>query len=112
MNTNKTEKFNARVETIEGQSTVYLTGELDLSVSTDFRVVMEPLISNSDIDLIVNMNELKYIDSTGIGILLSILKTRHSMSSKFKVVEIPQQIQKLFDMTGIAKFFEAEEKNV
>ena len=107
MNTNKSEKFNAVTERSEGLCTVYLIGELDLSVAPDFRLVMEPLVGDSEIDLVINLKDLKYIDSTGIGILLSILKARHGMNARFVVDEVPTQIQRLFDMTGIAKFFNA-----
>ncbi|AJS60140.1 STAS domain-containing protein [Paenibacillus sp. IHBB 10380] len=111
MNTNKNEKFNVTTETTEGSCTVFLQGELDLSVAPDFRLVMEPLIGNSDLNLIINMKNLKYIDSTGIGILLSILKARHGMNAQFLVQDVPAQIQKLFDMTGIAKFFASQENS-
>ncbi|MFC7678515.1 STAS domain-containing protein [Paenibacillus sp. GCM10028914] len=111
MNTNKNEKFNAKTHMSENACTVFLSGELDLSVAPDFRLVMEPLVSNSELDLIVNMKDMTYIDSTGIGILLSILKARHGMKARFAVEEVPQQIQKLFDMTGIAKFFASQENS-
>ncbi|GAB6992424.1 STAS domain-containing protein [Paenibacillus pini] len=111
MNTNKNEKFNATTESGENKTTVFLSGELDLSVAPDFRLVMEPLVGNSDLDLFINLKDLKYIDSTGIGILLSILKARHGMNARFVVDEVPPQIQKLFDMTGIAKFFAPSENS-
>lgn len=111
MTTNKNDKFNARTVSEEGKNTVYLSGELDLSVAPDFRLVMEPLVGDSEVDLAINLKELKYIDSTGIGILLSILKARHSANASFSVEEVPAQIQKLFDMTGIAKFFEPQENS-
>lgn len=111
MNTNNNDKFNAKTHMSEGVCTVFLSGELDLSVAPDFRLVMEPLVSNSEMDLIVNMKDMTYIDSTGIGILLSILKARHGMQARFAVEEVPQQIQKLFDMTGIAKFFAPQENS-
>lgn len=107
MNTKTNDKFNAKTQMNEGVCTVFLSGELDLSVAPDFRLVMEPLVGNSEVDLIVNMKDMTYIDSTGIGILLSILKARHGMKARFAVEEVPPQIQKLFDMTGIAKFFQS-----
>lgn len=107
MNTKTNDKFNAKTQMNEDVCTVFLSGELDLSVAPDFRLVMEPLVGNSEVDLIVNMKDMTYIDSTGIGILLSILKARHGMEARFAVEEVPPQIQKLFDMTGIAKFFQS-----
>ncbi|MDO7907836.1 STAS domain-containing protein [Paenibacillus sp. JX-17] len=111
MNTNKNDKFNATTQAQDGATTVFLSGELDLSVAPDFRLVMEPLVGNSEQDLVINMKDLKYIDSTGIGILLSILKARHGMESRFIVQDVPTHIQKLFDMTGIAKFFAPQENS-
>jgi anti-sigma B factor antagonist len=111
MNTNKNDKFNAKTEFRNGACTIYLSGELDLSVAPDFRLVMEPLVGESGQDLIINMKDLKYIDSTGIGILLSILKARNGMEARFIVEEVPVRIQKLFDMTGIAKFFAPQENS-
>ncbi|GIO69181.1 STAS domain-containing protein [Paenibacillus sp. JTLBN-2024] len=111
MNANKNDKFKATTEKNGNSCTVYLAGELDLSVAPDFRLVMEPLVSDAGIDLIVNLKDLKYIDSTGIGILLSILKARHGMEARFLVEQVPPQIQKLFDMTGIAKFFAPNENS-
>ncbi|NMO97284.1 STAS domain-containing protein [Paenibacillus lemnae] len=111
MNTTNQDKFNARTQMNDNVCTVFLSGELDLSVAPDFRLVMEPLVSNGENDLIVNMKDMTYIDSTGIGILLSILKARHGMKAGFGVEEVPPQIQKLFDMTGIAKFFAKQENS-
>ncbi|MGV7887056.1 STAS domain-containing protein, partial [Mycobacterium kansasii] len=67
MNTKTNDKFNAKTQMNEGVCTVFLSGELDLSVAPDFRLVMEPLVGNSEVDLIVNMKDMTYIDSTGIG---------------------------------------------
>ncbi|SDX66188.1 STAS domain-containing protein [Paenibacillus sp. PDC88] len=111
MNTNKNDKFKAETEVNNNTCTVYLSGELDLSVAPDFRNTMEPLVANMDQNLIVNLKDLKYIDSTGIGILLSILKARHAKDASFMVEEVPGNIQKLFDMTGITKFFVPQENS-
>ncbi|WP_059048948.1 STAS domain-containing protein [Paenibacillus senegalimassiliensis] len=111
MNTRKSEKFSATPQWEDGVHIVYLRGELDLSVAPDFRKLMEPLVGNDEADLVLNLKELKYIDSTGIGILLSILKARQGMTSRFYVQEVPDHIRKLFEMTGIAKFFAAQENS-
>lgn len=111
MNTHKSNKFHAKTETKGSVCTVFLSGELDLSVASDFRLVMEPLVGDTTLDLVINLKELKYIDSTGIGILLSILKSRQGMDVKFMVEDVPPQIQKLFDMTGITKFFASQENS-
>jgi anti-sigma B factor antagonist len=109
MSLNRSEKFSVTKDWQDDQCIVYLQGELDLAAASDFRKMMEPIMSDDKLHLRMNLKDLKYIDSTGIGILLSILKVRHSNNSTFVVEEVPPQIQKLFTMTGIAKFFAVQE---
>jgi len=98
------DKLRLRTETKEGRCTVYISGELDLEVASHMRAVMEPLVELSDRILTLNLQELQYIDSTGIGILISVLKARSARSGAFTVEAIPPHIRKLFDMTGITPF--------
>jgi anti-sigma B factor antagonist len=104
-----TQKFSLRTENREGQTIVYVGGEFDLEVATQMRATMEPLIELSDRRLTLNLHELNYIDSTGIGILISVVKARHARNAPFDVEHVPQHIRKLFDMTGISPFL--QEKN-
>jgi anti-sigma B factor antagonist len=99
-----TNKFSLRTENREGQTIVYIGGEFDLEVATQMRAAMEPLIDLADRKLTLNLRDLKYIDSTGIGILISIVKARHARNASFGVEHVPTHIQKLFDITGITPF--------
>ncbi|MEK0317122.1 STAS domain-containing protein [Cohnella sp. 56] len=101
------EKLTFQTENLDGLTVVRIAGELDLEVASQMRSVMEPLMELSDRKLILNLRDLKYIDSTGIGILISIVKARHSRNAPFGVEEVPSTIQKLFDMTGITPFLAA-----
>lgn len=99
-----TNKFSLRTENREGQTIVFVGGEFDLEVATQMRAAMEPLIELADRRLTLNLRDLKYIDSTGIGILISVVKARHARNAPFDVEHVPGHIRKLFDMTGISPF--------
>ncbi|MBD2844913.1 STAS domain-containing protein [Paenibacillus sp. IB182496] len=98
------EKFQLRTETNEGRCVVYVSGEFDLEVASQMRAAMAPLVELTDRDLVLNLRDLKYIDSTGIGILVSVLKARNAKQASFTIEAIPPNIRKLFDMTGITQF--------
>lgn len=98
------EKLKIHTEISENKCTVYLNGELDLSMAPEMRLVVDPLVEQSELLLALNLRDLTYIDSTGIGIIITILKTRDSMKAPFIVEEIPGKIKRLFDVTGITKF--------
>ncbi|WP_397365459.1 STAS domain-containing protein [Paenibacillus larvae] len=53
------------------------------------------------------MKELSNMDRTGLGVILPIIKTRHSLQAPLAVEDIPPKIQKLFDITGMIPFLTA-----
>jgi len=98
------EPFHIEQEETEDAYILYVNGELDLSVVPQFRSVLEPVVNQSDMGLILNLKHLTYIDSTGIGIIVSVLKIRDGLKAPFIVQEIPPSIKRLFDLTGISGY--------
>jgi anti-anti-sigma factor len=100
----KSQQFQIDQQETKDSYMISLGGELDLSVVTQLRSVLEPVIDRVDLNLVLNLRELTYIDSTGIGIIVSILKYRDGINAPFSVKEIPPSIQRLFDLTGISGY--------
>lgn len=101
MNSNK---FEIEQEDTQEGFILHLQGELDLSTASQLRTISEPLANAEKQTLTLNLRELSYIDSTGMGVIISILKTRDQLNAIFTIEEIPPKIQRLFDLTGITKF--------
>ncbi|MFC5649355.1 STAS domain-containing protein [Paenibacillus solisilvae] len=100
----QTDKLFLRTENQEGKCIVYVGGELDLESAAQMRAIMAPLVELTDRELKLNLRELRYVDSTGIGIFVSVLKARHAKNAPFVVEAVPPNIRKLFDMTGITPY--------
>jgi len=81
-----------------------LSGELDLSVATQFRIELEPIVNKADKMLVFDFENLKYIDSTGIGIIISVLKIREQLKAEFYVRNVPSGIKRLLDLTGVSNY--------
>lgn len=106
----KTEKFAIeRIET-ENEHIFSLKGELDLSVASEFRSALEPFVNIRNKSIILDLKDLTFIDSTGIGIIISVLKIRDQLNASFKIYAIPESIHRLFDLTGITKFIDITNK--
>lgn len=95
--------FDVQLKETPEAVTVYARGELDLAVAAQFRSVLEPLIPSKKA-LVLNLGELTYIDSTGMGILIFVLKARTAGEGNFSIEQVPAKIKRLFDLTGITKF--------
>jgi anti-sigma B factor antagonist len=105
---NQNMKFYLNKEVRNTEIVLYLNGELDLSVASELREELEPYVNQTGRALALNLRNLKYIDSTGIGIIITVLKTRDALGVPFHVVEVPAKIQRLFDITGISKYLMPE----
>lgn len=99
-------KFEIEIEDIGTECIFYLSGDLDLSVAMQFRAALEPVVKRVDKVLVLDLEHVKYIDSTGIGIIISVLKLRMELDVKFYVRNIPTGIQRLLDLTGVSRFLE------
>lgn len=100
----KVEPFRIVLGEDEEQVILYLNGELDLSAIPQLQGVLMPMLHRTDKALVLNLNELTYIDSTGIGVIVSILKARDQLKAPFYIREVPSSIQRLFDLTGISRY--------
>ncbi|WP_139491854.1 STAS domain-containing protein [Brevibacillus dissolubilis] len=96
--------FHIHHEETDTGTTLYLIGQLDLSMAVHFRSVVEPLAMNADKTLTLNLRDLRYIDSTGLGILVAILKVREEVGQTLIVEDVTPKVQRLLDLTGISKF--------
>jgi anti-sigma B factor antagonist len=101
---NALKTFRATKRSTPTENIVSLSGELDLSVATELVEDLQPWINQQERALILDLQALQYIDSTGIGIIVSILKSRAAMKAPFVVRHIPPKIKRLFDLTGITKY--------
>lgn len=96
--------FKATQQEKDGTIIVRLAGDLDLAAAPELRSNLEHVINRTDAALVLDVEQLTYIDSTGIGIIVSVVKVRDEMKAPFIVRNIPASIRRLFDITGISKF--------
>lgn len=100
----QTGQFAIRTEKTPDTVTIFLEGELDLSKVPELRRTIDPIAADPQRSLVLNLQELTYIDSTGIGVIVSVLKARDALKAPFAVEAVPRKIQRLFDLTGITPF--------
>lgn len=82
-----------------------LNGELDAYTSPRFREVMLDLIEDGGAKLVINMANVEYIDSSGLGALVGGLKRASERHGRIVVVCTSPQVKKVFEITGLEKVF-------
>jgi anti-anti-sigma factor len=80
---------------------VILAGELDLATAPQLEAMTEQLCSNGARELVLDLREVAFIDSTG---LRAILRAReHCEGHRCELFLTPGQpaVQRLFELTGV-----------
>lgn len=96
--------------TIEnGKLRVLLKGEVDISTAPEFKTRLYELVGEGDKDIELFCEELSYIDSTGLGILVGALKRVKKNENSVYIYRLKENIKKLFRITGLDKVFILEE---
>lgn len=101
-------KVNSMLDTTNEFWKVCLKGELDVSTADELKKCLHKLVDEKNIDIRLNLEELDYIDSTGLGVMIGILK-RLKIEDKEVYIEKPKNnVRKIFNITGLDKIFKLE----
>lgn len=100
-------KFQVRTEETEQKIRIVAEGELDLSTAPQLTEAISQSVGRTDKLLEVDISGLQYIDSTGLGVMISMLKERDRLDAGVFISHIPPKIKRLFDITGVSRFLEA-----
>jgi len=84
-------------------------GEVDIYTFPELKNQIFALIEERSADIIIDGESLEYIDSTGLGALMSIYKKMQENSLNLKIINLKPNIYKLFDITGLNKVFNIRE---
>lgn len=96
------------IEEIDGKYVATLEGEMDTAAAMEVEEAMKPLYKSNGKDVIIDCTNLEYIASSGLRILLSILKDAKAGGSRVVLRNVNEDIKNVFSLTGFINIFEFE----
>jgi len=90
---------------VREQSILTATGELDIATAPAFREALLTLIAAGHARVVVDLDSVTFMDSTGLGVLASANKRMRSEGRELLVVCHRPEILRLFSITGLHSFF-------
>lgn len=77
-------------------------GELDHHSADEARMQLEECIKDETIkELILDMSQLSFMDSSGIGVILGRYRTMNKRGGKVSVINMSSQIDRILKMSGL-----------
>ena len=83
-----------------------IEGEIDLYNAPEIKNIIQSLIDQKKYNVIINLGKVSYIDSSGIGALISSLSNLKKYQGGMKIVNVLASVKKVFELTKLISFFE------
>jgi anti-sigma B factor antagonist len=84
---------------------VDLTGEIDVHTTPILKGALRRLTDDEHYELVVNLRQIDYIDSTGLAALVAVQKLAREHDGAVALVLTNPHIKKIFDIMGLDKVF-------
>lgn len=96
------------IQEIDGKIVATLSGNLDTAAAMEVESSLQPLLENEGKDIVIDCTELEYIASSGLRILLAILKKANSVGCRVTLKNVNDIIKDVLKLTGFIKIFDFE----
>ena len=100
--------MNTKIEEIDGKYVATLEGEMDTAAAQEAEEVLKQLYTSNGKDVVMDCSKLEYIASSGLRILICILKGAKATGSKVILRGVNDDIKNVFKLTGFLPLFEFE----
>lgn len=82
---------------------IQLTGELDVATSAEFRNALDVAYGQRPSNMVLELDQLSYIDSTGLGIIIGAYGKMKDQKHTIRLIHPRQNVQKLLRITQLDK---------
>lgn len=90
-----------------GNATVVAVGgEVDVYTAPKLREKISELVGNGTFELVIDLEGVEFLDSTGLGVLVGGLKKVRAHDGSMRLVCSQDRLLKIFRITGLAKVFD------
>ena len=98
----------AKIEEFDDKWFATLEGEMDTAAALEAQKVLKPLYNGGGKNVLIECGKLEYIASSGLRILLGILKSAIATGSTVTLRNMNDDVKKVFALTGLDKIFKFE----
>ncbi|HEY3374991.1 MAG TPA: STAS domain-containing protein [Candidatus Aquicultor sp.] len=90
---------------VNGIGIIILEGEVDVYTAPKLKSRLIDLVDEGKYDIIIDLQKVEFMDSSGLGVLVGGLKRVKSHQGSIALVCTQENILKIFRITGLVKVF-------
>jgi anti-sigma B factor antagonist len=96
-------EVRTEVSDVAGWTVVSIYGELDVATAPSLREQLIGLVGDGSTKLVLDLEGVDFLDSTGLGVIVSALKRARTNGGDLRLVCTQARIRRLFEITGLDK---------
>jgi anti-sigma B factor antagonist len=89
----------------DGRAIVAVGGEIDVYTAPKLRDQITELVSGGSYNIVIDLEAVEFLDSTGLGVLVGGLKKVRAHDGSLELICSQERLLKIFRITGLAKVF-------
>jgi len=94
---------------VDGTTVVAVGGEIDVYTAPKLRDRITDLVAEGVYDIVIDLEAVEFLDSTGLGVLVGGLKKVRAHEGSLRLVCTQERLLKIFKITGLGKVFSIHE---
>ena len=79
---------------------------LDASNATEFKNEINAILEQSQVKVLLDMQNLKFVDSSGLGAIISCLRKLKSVGGDLKLCQMSASVRALFELVRLHRIFD------
>jgi anti-sigma B factor antagonist len=96
-------ELRTEVAEVKAWTVVTVHGEIDVATSPALRERLIGLVNDGSTRLVLDLEAVDFLDSTGLGTIVSLLKRARTHGGDLRLVCTGARIRRLFEITGLDK---------
>ena len=90
---------------VDGTGEVVVEGEVDIATAPQLREALHQAIDQGATRLRIDLAEVGFIDSAGLGVLIGVLKRIREVGGEIELAHVQPAPRKVIEITGLDELF-------
>lgn len=99
--------MDIKMELTEGIAVLFIREDrLDANNSEELKAELRRLFESGTKDLVIDLKEVLFIDSSGLGVMVSGYKNASILHGSLKLSNLQSQVKSMFELTRLHRVFD------
>ncbi|HNR89734.1 MAG TPA: STAS domain-containing protein [Spirochaetota bacterium] len=87
------------------QVDIVVSGDIEMMTIKEFKEKLFEIGQNANKDVEIDLSKVDYIDSSGVGVLISLLKMQKKKGKALKIEKVSSQVLNVLQLSSLSDVF-------